>query len=194
MFSAIFFVVCRPCAAVVSRCDCGLPLWRLVFSGNVKHMEISLQVCACEWCFRRPCCLLRQMRHSRGCCRKPLSCCGLPPAFGILCLAMGGVVWLFRCKKGDKCGLSATSASLATMHYGLYCKAKRAVWRRGACVFEIPHALFRLAAPGTRHAEMLNFRTISLQYAGPPLLPCRSHCVAKVLPVGFFCVLLPPWT
>ncbi len=128
MFPAIFFVVCRPCAAVVFRCGWGLPLWRLVFSGNVKHMEISLQVCAWEWCFRRPCCLLRQMRHSRGCCRKPLSCCGLPLAFGILCLAMGGVAWLFRCKKGNKCGLSATSASLATMHYGLYCKAERAVW------------------------------------------------------------------
>lgn len=128
MFPAIFFVVCRPCAAVVSRCGCGLPLWRLVFSGNVKHVEISLQVCAWEWCFRRPCCLLRQMRHSRGCCRKPLSCCGLPPAFCILCLAMGGVAWLFRCKKGNKCGLFTTSASLATMHYGLYCKAERAVW------------------------------------------------------------------
>ena len=69
-----------------------------------------------------------------------------------------------------------------------------AVWRRCACVFAIPHALFRLAAPGTRRAEMLNFRTISLQYAAPPLLPCRSHCAAMVLPVGFFCVLLPPWT
>lgn len=123
-----------------------LALVAVGFFRNVKYMEISLQVCACEWCFRRPCCLLRQMRHSRGCCRKPLSCCGLPPAFGILCLAMGGVAWFFRCKKGNKCGLFTTSASLATMHYGLYCKAERAVWCCGGGRLASGRVFFRDSA------------------------------------------------
>ena len=174
---------------------------RLSFSGNVKHVEISLQVCACEWCFRRPCCLLRQMRHSRGCCRKPLSCCGLPlplascawpwaglPGFFVVKRATN-VVYLPLLRASPRC----ITAFIARPN-GPFGVVAGAVWRRCACVFAIPHALFRLPAPGTRRAEMLNFRTISLQYAAPPLLPCRSHCAAMVLPVGFFCVLLPPWT